>query len=100
MRIDFKFRHLAASDELTNYVVEKVERLQKYELKPVRLEVTFSAEKSSCTVTILVRGLSVEIHAQTEADNFFAAVDIALEKVARQLARKKAKVKARYPKVS
>jgi putative sigma-54 modulation protein len=92
MRIDFKFRHTPLSDELTNYVSERTSKLEKFEMKPVRVEVTFSAEKTVRRVDIHARGEDIEMHSHCEAEDFFTAVDIALEKMARQLARKKAKV--------
>jgi ribosomal subunit interface protein len=94
MRIDFKFRHTPLSDELTSYVSERTEKLQKFEMKPVRMEVTFSAEKTARRVDIHARGEDIEMHAHCEADDFFTAIDIALEKMARQLARKKARVQS------
>jgi ribosomal subunit interface protein len=95
MRIDFKFRHSPISDELTNYVNERVDKLERFELRPVRVEFTFSAEKDVCRVDIHVRGQDIEMHAHSETGDYFSGVDIALEKIARQLARKKAKIKDR-----
>lgn len=92
MRIDFKFRHCETSQDLQEYVAEKVHQLEKYELKPVRLEFTFTKERAELRVDIHVRGDHLELHAHAEGDNFFASVDEALHKLARQLAKKKAKV--------
>jgi len=101
MRIDFKFRHSPHSEELTAYVTDRVDKLERYELRPVRVEFTFSAEKDVRRVDIHVRGQDIEYHAHSETEDFFSGVDIALEKMARQLARKKAKIKNRKaPKVS
>jgi putative sigma-54 modulation protein len=100
MRIDFKFRHAPHSDELTNYVNERVDKLERFEMRPVRVEFTFSAEKEVRRVDIHVRGQDIEMHAHAETEDYFSGVDIALEKIARQLARKKAKIKDRKaPKV-
>jgi putative sigma-54 modulation protein len=104
MRIDFKFRHITHSDEITGYVSERVNRLEKFELKPVRVEFTFTLEKSSHRVDVHVRGDDIEMHAHCEAETFFEGIDHALEKIGRQLAKKKARVQAhkaaRSPKVS
>ncbi len=94
MRIDFKFRHSAHSDELTAYVTERIGKLEKFEMKPVRVEFTFTTEKHSKRVDIHVRGRDIEMHAHSEADNFFTGVDEAFERIARQLSRKKDKVQA------
>lgn len=101
MRIDFKFRHSQPSDELTAYVSERIAKLEKFEMKPVRIEFTFTAEKSIKRVDIHVRGDDIEMHAHSEAETYFEGVDHALEKMARQLAKKKARVQAhKGPKVS
>ncbi len=92
MRIDFKFRHANPSEELTSYVSERVAKLEKFEMKPVRVEFTFSAEKKRKRVDIHVRGQDIEMHAHSEAETFFEGVDKALEKMAKQLAKKKSKV--------
>lgn len=92
MRIDFKFRHLPHSEELTAYVTDHIEKLTKFEMKPVRSEFTFSAEKDHKRVDIHVRGEDIEMHAHADAPDFFTAVDQAIHKIAKQLARKKEKV--------
>lgn len=94
MRIDFKFRHLPHSEELTAYVSDHVDKLEKYEMKPVRAEFTFSAEKNCKRVDIHIRGEDIEMHARAEAEDFFTGVDQAIQKIARQLSRKKSKVQA------
>jgi putative sigma-54 modulation protein len=103
MRIDFKFRHSPQSDELTAYVTERIGKLERFEMRPVRVEITFTAEKAMRRVDIHVRGQDIEMHAHSEGEDYFSGVDIALEKITRQLARKKAKIKNRKapaPKVS
>jgi len=94
MRIDFKFRHLPQSDELTAYVTDHIGKLEKFEMKPVRAEFTFTTEKAVKRVDVHVRGQDIEMHARAEADDFFTGVDRAIAKIARQLSRKKAKVQA------
>lgn len=92
MRIDFKFRNASPSEELTGYVSERVSKLEKFEMKPVRVEFTFSTEKNRKRVDIHVRGQDIEMHAHSEAETFFEGVDRALQKMAKQLAKKKSKV--------
>lgn len=89
MRLDFKFRHTPHSDELTEYALERCHKLEKFERKPVKIEFTFTAQKQTCRVDISVRGKALEIHAHHESGSFFDSVDHAIDKVARQLSRKK-----------
>lgn len=92
MKVEYKFRHLPHSQELTDYVSERVHKLDKFEMKPVRVEFTFTAEKSNQRVDIHVRGEDIEMHAHADADTFFEGVDAVLDKMSKQLARKKSKV--------
>lgn len=89
MRLDFKFRHTPHSEELTDYVEERVHRLQKFERKPVRLEFTFTKQKQTCRVDLSARGKDIEIHAHHESESFFDSVEHAIDKIGRQLERKK-----------
>lgn len=91
MRIDFKFRHIDHNDELTAYITDRVERLEKFEHKPARIEFTFQHENADERVDIHIRGPHVEIHAHASSEDFFSAVDEALDKAVRQLERKKTK---------
>jgi putative sigma-54 modulation protein len=94
MRIDFKFRHSPQSADLIAYVSERVSKLEKFALKPLRMEVTFTAEKSIMRVDIHIRSQDVEMHARGESEDYFTGVDLALEKIARQMERKKSRVQA------
>jgi ribosomal subunit interface protein len=69
-------------------------------MKPVRVEVTFTAERSVKRVDLHVRGEDLEVHAHCEADTFFEGVDTAIDKIARQMAKKKDRVQDhKVPKV-
>ena len=92
MQVEYKYRHTPASDEITKYVSERIGKLQKYEMKPVKVEFTFSIEGTTSCVDLHARSEDIEMHARGEGEDFFVAVDRALEKMAKQLARKKAKV--------
>lgn len=92
MRVECKFRHCDVSEEVSEYAIDKAHNLEKFELKPARMEFTFTKEKSELRVDVHVRGDHLEVHARAVAESFFAGVDEALHKVARQLSRKKSKV--------
>lgn len=93
MKIEYKFRHVPHSAELERYVATHVEKIERFELKPTHVEFTFSAEKKMKRVDIHLRLEHVDMHAHGEGDDFFHGTDLALEKMARQMARKKARVK-------
>ena len=93
MKIEYKFRHVPRSEELETYVATHVEKIERFELKPTHAEFTFSAEKKLKRVDIHLRLEHVDMHAHGEGDDYFAGIDLALEKMARQMAKKKARVK-------
>jgi putative sigma-54 modulation protein len=95
MKIDFKFRHVSHSLDLEIYATEHIERISRFEHKPTRVEFTFSTEKTVKRVDLHLRGEHLELHASAEADDYFGGIDLALEKMARQLARQKARIKKR-----
>ncbi len=92
MRIDYKFRHSPQSEDLKTYVSDRLSRLEKFELKPVRVEVTFTSERTAKRVDIHVRGENLEVHAHCEAETFLEGVDVAIDKISRQMAKKKDRV--------
>ena len=95
MKIDFKFRHVPHNLELQSYATEHIAKIARFEHKPTRAEFTFSSEKSVKRVDLHLRGEHLELHATAEAEDYVHGIDLALEKMARQLARQKARVKKR-----
>lgn len=89
MRIDFKFRNTDHSDELMDYVSERVTRLEKFERKPVRIEITFSKQKQTCRVDISIHGKGMDLHSHHESSSFFDSAEDAIDKISRQMERKK-----------
>lgn len=95
MRIDFTFRHCDNNAEVVEYVSARVGKLEKFEMKPVRLHFTFTQAKTAHRVDLHVRGEDLEMHAHSECETFFNGVDEAIDKMARQMERKKSKVQSR-----
>lgn len=93
MDVSFRFRQCPPSLELEQYVAERVSRLKRFEGPPLRAEITFAIEKSGCRIDVHIRGTGTDIHASVLSDNFFGAVDLALQKVGRQLEKKRDRFK-------
>jgi putative sigma-54 modulation protein len=92
MRIDFTFRHCDNNPEVMEYVSSRIAKLEKFEMKPVRVHFTFTHEKAAQRVDLHVRGEDIEMHAHCECETFFTGIDEAIDKMARQMERKKSKV--------
>ncbi|MEQ1875571.1 MAG: ribosome-associated translation inhibitor RaiA [Bdellovibrionia bacterium] len=92
MKYDFVFKHMNTSEAVVTYVEEVMEKLHKYEMKPVHAHWVFSVQRHEHTAEIILTGPQVRFQAKATASDMYEAVDLALSKVAKQLAKKKAKV--------
>jgi ribosomal subunit interface protein len=95
MQMNFKYRHLLPNPKLTQYATEHAEKLLKFETKSMKVDFTFSHEKSENRVDIHIRGRDLEVHAHAMSQDFFHALDEALEKAERQLGRNKERKQGR-----
>ena len=93
MQVSVTFRHLAPSEGVRQYATEKVERLQRFLRKPIEAHLIFSVIKRRHTAEIVITGKGLNLSATAETDDLYAAVDLMLDKVQRQLKRRAAKVK-------
>lgn len=92
MQLKFKFKNLKQSQELTEYITSKLEKLHKYEMKPVSISITLCVEKLEKRVDVYARGEKISMQAQGVSGNFFESIDMAVERLAKQMVKKKAKV--------
>lgn len=92
MQVIISARHFEPSDRLRRLVEERFSRLQRFEPRVARAEVTLLDEKNRCQVQALVSvDGSGPIHAQAEARDFRTALDRAVERASRQLRRNHAR---------
>lgn len=82
-------RKFELSDSLREFVDRRLRRLERYNGRVVRVEVTLTQEKNRRRVEALavIEG-DVDVHAETTADDFQQAINKASEKLTRQLKRR------------
>ena len=97
MQITTTFRHIEPSDALKAYAEEKLERVRKYIDEPITAQVFLSVEKirHSADVTITAKGITIK--ASEETSDMYAAIDMVLDKIERQLQRYKERLKEHKP---
>jgi putative sigma-54 modulation protein len=97
MQITTTFRHTEPSDALKAYVEEKVERVRKYIDEPITAQVFLTVEKirHSADVTITAKGITIK--ASEETNDMYAAIDMVIDKIERQLQRYKERIKDHKP---
>ncbi len=95
MQIAVTFRHMESSESVRSYVEEKLARVKKYIEEPIDAQVVLSVQKKirqRAEVTMVAKGLTMK--SVEEKDNMYAAIDLMVDKIERQLKRYKEKLKA------
>ncbi len=94
MQIAVTFRHMESSDALRSYVEEKLDRVKKYIDEPIDAQVVLSVQKKinhRAEVTMVAKGLTMKSGENKE--DMYAAIDLMVDKIERQLKRYKDKLK-------
>lgn len=93
MKTEFTFKHFDSSEALVTYTQEKLEKLEKYEFKPVHAHWVFSIQRHECKAEVTIVGPLTQIKATATTRDFYDSVDSALGKLEKQLKKIKDKVK-------
>jgi putative sigma-54 modulation protein len=98
MQIAVTFRHMDVSEPVKSYVEEKLARVKKYIEEPIDAQVALSVEKKirhHAEVTLIAKGITIK--GSEETSDMYAAIDLVVDKIERQLKRYKEKIKAHKP---
>jgi putative sigma-54 modulation protein len=91
MQITISGHHVEVTEPLREYVLSKIERLQRHSEQITKTEVTLVVEKliQKAEATIHVAG--ADIFANAESEDMYAAIDLLSDKLDRQLIKHKEK---------
>jgi putative sigma-54 modulation protein len=92
MKSDFAFKHMSTSDAVIEHAQQGLEKLHKYELKPVHAHWVFSVQRHEHTAEVILTGPDVRFQAKATSDDMYDAIDLAVHKVGKQLAKRKDRV--------
>ncbi len=96
MQVNVTGRHMGVSDALKTYCQEKAARLVRYFDRIQSVEWVLDGKNGVHTAEILVHTDNTEPFVATETqDDAYAAVDLTLDKIERQLTRYKERVRNR-----
>ncbi|HAD03401.1 MAG: ribosomal subunit interface protein [Desulfuromonadales bacterium GWD2_61_12] len=98
MKIAVTFRHMEVSEPVRAYVEEKLARVKKYIDEPIDAQVTFSVDKKirhHVEVTLVAKGITIK--GSEETSDMYAAIDLVVDKIERQMKRYKEKIKEHKP---
>lgn len=99
MQVNVSFRHMDASPAVQQYAADKLQHVvSKYvQGEDIDSQITFSVEKFWHIVnfTLNINGLTLKSSEKTE--DMYSSIDLALEKVERQVRRYKSKIRSHRP---
>lgn len=97
VKIDIFTKNLELSDRLHDYVVTKVEKLEKFldEVDECRVDLSYAKTARNANdrhvAQLTLRGKGFILRSEERSDSIFSAVDAALDKMRRQIRRYKGK---------
>jgi len=95
MQVLVTFRHVAPSGALRSYAEEKVQRVQKYVRRVNDAHVILSVDKRRHIAEITLNAARHTFTATEETSDLYAAIDLAMDKIGKQVKKLAAKVKDR-----
>ena len=91
--VSVTFRHLEATPAIRDYVVEKASKIRSYFGDSNEIAVVLSSQKHRYTAEIILKAGKITVTAKEETDDMYSAIDIAVDKVDRQITKHKEKLK-------
>ncbi len=98
MQMNITFRHLDPIDSLKNSARETVERVNKYLDKATESHVVLSLERHLHLADITIQSGAFVLRGKEKSEDMYASIDLAMDKIERQLKRYKEKLKSHHGK--
>ncbi|MDM3871280.1 ribosome hibernation-promoting factor, HPF/YfiA family [Porticoccus sp. GXU_MW_L64] len=95
MQLNISGHHVEVTEPLRNYVISKLDRLQRHNDKITSTNVILSVEKLVQKAEATVHVSGGEFFADSEHDDLYAAIDTLIDKLDRQLIKHKEKQRGR-----
>jgi len=96
MHLNITFRHLDSSDSLKEYARDKVERVHKYLDRAGDAHVVLSLERHLHHADITITSGAWLLRGREKSEDMYASIDLAMDKIERQLRRYKEKLKTHH----
>ncbi len=93
MQLNITGQHVEITEPLRNFVETKFEKLEQYFDRINQVYIVLKVEKVQQIADATLRVNGGELHATSEADDMYAAIDGLIDKLARQLTKHKDKLK-------
>ncbi len=93
MQLTISGHHLEITAALHTYVQSKLERLERHNDRITQVAVILSVEKLVQKAEATVHANGVELFAESEHDDLYAAIDALADKLDRQLIKRKERLR-------
>lgn len=92
MQVKITGHHLEVTDSMREYVIQKLQRLERHFEKVTEIDVILSLEKlkHKAEATVYVNGNN--LFAECQDDDMYAAIDSLADKLDRQIIKRKEKI--------
>ena len=98
MQIDISFRHMEPSDTLREYADEKIRRvIRKHIRDDFDAQITLAVEKFRHIAKLHLSYKGISIKCEESSDDMYKSIDLALDKLERQIHRYKGKLRDHKP---
>ena len=95
MDISITARHLEISDDLRDYIEEKVAKFERYVDRIIDVKVVLQKEKDRVSADITMQVHDYKMHGQETTHDVYGSIDQVLDKMERQLRKYKEKMQDR-----
>jgi ribosome hibernation promoting factor len=92
MQTSVTYKNIDSSENLKNYVSDKLDRFDKYLYNPAEASVVLSVEKFRHIAEINIKGDRLNINGKEETGDMYSAIDMVLDKLEAQIKKSKEKL--------
>ncbi len=97
MIVTMNFKNMDGRDLFKEYAFDKTKRLKKYFNGKIHVTWTLSLEKNDRIAHCHIVGNHIDYFMESKGESFFEALDLGIDRIEKQIKRKKEKVKNRRP---
>ncbi|MDX9731500.1 MAG: ribosome-associated translation inhibitor RaiA [Bdellovibrionales bacterium] len=89
MKVGFAFRNVDTSDILMNYMTERLDKLERFELNPMDVHVVVSMVRHECSIEVTLQEGRRKYKANAISDDFYRSAEMCVNKLQRQLSKER-----------
>ncbi|CAN5485953.1 hypothetical protein BH10BDE1_BH10BDE1_25070 [soil metagenome] len=89
MKVGFAFRSVDSSEALMAHMSDRLEKLERFELNPMDVQVIVSKSHHDCSVDVTMTEGRRKYKAVAVSDDFYRSVEMCVNKLQRQLSKER-----------